>query len=173
MDFECPTVSLPPFYSRIQDVEKIDLKEWGIHSGSIDTLLLADVLEHMYDPWSVLAKMRPYLAGNAQVVASIPNAQNLWLINELVSGRFSYELLGLLDVTHIRFFTRKEIKRMFKESGYEIEFWSRKLDSRLSHIPSVNKMTTLSIGKITINNVTPEELEDLKCLQFLIRARPI
>lgn len=153
--------------------EEADLEGQGIGLGSIDTVILADVLEHMYDPWGVLVRLKPYLTNDAQVIASIPNARNLWLLNELANGRFPYAPVGLLDVTHIRFFTRVEIEKLFTETGYAIESWARTADGRLMHLQLPEGGTTVGTEKLVLKDVTPEEFEDFKCLQFVVRAHPV
>jgi len=153
--------------------EDADLEGQGIMPGSIDTVILADVLAHMYDPWGVLVRLKPYLTPDAQVIASIPNARNLWLLNELANGRFPYAPVGLLDITHIRFFTRVEIEKLFAETGYAIESWARTADGRLMHLQLPPGATTVATDKLILKDMTPEEFEDFKCLQFVVRARPL
>ena len=153
--------------------EEADLEGQGIGLGSIDAVILADVLEHMYDPWGVLIRLKPYLTPDAQVIASIPNARNLWLLNELANGRFPYAPVGLLDITHIRFFTRAEIEKLFAETGYAIESWARTADGRLMHLKLPEGASSVSTDKIILKDVSPEEFEDFKCLQFVVRARPL
>lgn len=152
--------------------EEISLEDYGISHSSIDTVILADVLEHMYDPWGVLVRLRPYLTDDAQVLASIPNISNLWLLDQLARGRFPYEPIGLLDITHIRFFTKEEIHKLFEQTGYTIEYWDRIIDPRLHAVTLKPGSDTISTDKLIIKNVTPEELENLKTIQFLVRARP-
>lgn len=155
-----------------QKFEEADPESHGIAKGSIDTVILADVLEHMYDPWGVLLKLRPYLSRDAQVLASIPNARNLWLMNELSHGRFPYDLIGLLDITHIRFFTRSEIEKLFAETGYEVAAFHRNLDPRLARLQFQPGMNSIETEKIVLKEVSQDELEDLKTLQFVVLAHP-
>lgn len=155
-----------------EKLEEVDFAEHGIEPGSIDTLILADVLEHLYDPWGALAILRPLLSEDAQILASIPNSRNLWLMNEVASGRFSYQAEGLLDITHIRFFTKAEIIRMFRETGYAIEEWGNVFDARLAQLEYFPGMSVLETEKLSIKNVTEEELVEMKTAQFLLRARP-
>ena len=155
-----------------QKFEDCEPEVYGITPGSIDTVILADVLEHMYDPWGVLVRIRPYLSADAQVIASIPNSRNLWLMNELANGRFPYAPVGLLDVTHIRFFTRTEIEKLFVETGYAVEAWGRTPDPRLHRMQMPPGSSRIETEKFILKDVTPEEFEDLKSLQFLVRATP-
>lgn len=116
--------------------EDFDFATHGITPGSLDTVIVADVLEHIYSPWDVLVRLKPYLAPDAQILASIPNTRNLALMKDLAEGHWRYEAWGLLDVTHIRFFTLKEIRRFFHETGYHVARVHHNLDGRLSAFTS-------------------------------------
>jgi 2-polyprenyl-3-methyl-5-hydroxy-6-metoxy-1,4-benzoquinol methylase len=82
--------------------------------------IFGDVLEHLYDPWAVLRRVRASLTPEASVVACIPNVQHWSVQWRLNAGEFRYEDAGLLDRTHIRWFTRKTIGELFCSTGYEI-----------------------------------------------------
>ena len=88
---------------------------------TMDTILLFDVLEHMYNPWGTLAFLSQYVSPDAQVIVSLPNIMNIAVMRDLTEGFFHYTPTGLLDVTHIRFFTPYEMKRMFYQTGYRVE----------------------------------------------------
>lgn len=88
-----------------------------------DCIVFNDVLEHMYSPWDVIAACKKLLNTNGVIVSSIPNFRYISnLITEIVlKGEFEYKPGGgILDDTHIRFFTSKSIKRMYAEQGYSI-----------------------------------------------------
>jgi O-antigen biosynthesis protein len=102
------------------DLQKAPLPEAFAAAESIDLVLLLDVLEHMYHPWRALQHLKQSLSKNATVVASIPNARCLAFLDQIASGSFQYAPYGLFDVTHIRFFTLKNIRAMFTDCGYEI-----------------------------------------------------
>ena len=94
-----------------------------------DALVFGDVLEHLQDPWRVLRELRQYIAPGGACVACIPNVGHWSLINGLLAGRWDYADVGLLDRTHIRFFTLATAIEMFKESGWTLkdatprDFW--------------------------------------------------
>lgn len=90
------------------------------YHGYFDLIIYADVLEHLQDPWSVIAKHKAYLGKGGYVLASIPNLRNLFLILNLLAGRFDYTELGLLDRTHLRFFTMETAVEMFANTGFEL-----------------------------------------------------
>jgi 2-polyprenyl-3-methyl-5-hydroxy-6-metoxy-1,4-benzoquinol methylase len=85
-----------------------------------DCWVFGDVLEHLYDPWQVLARLKVLLRPADCVVACVPNAQHWSVQLRLMSGEFWYEPAGLLDRTHIRFFTRVTLSRLFHDAGLRI-----------------------------------------------------
>ena len=94
------------------NAETLDFAAAGIAPGTFDLIIVADVLEHMYDPWHMLERLRPLLALGGRILASIPNVRNLWLLEKIARGNFDYRDEGLLDITHIRFFTFAEGRRL-------------------------------------------------------------
>ena len=113
------------------DVETLDFAAEGIAPGTLDLIIVADVLEHMYDPWHTLEKLRPLLAPGGRVLASIPNVRNLWLLEKIVRGGFDYRDEGLLDITHIRFFTVDEMRALFTDTGFTVERIKCNIDGNL------------------------------------------
>jgi GT2 family glycosyltransferase len=83
-----------------------------------DFVIFADVLEHLRDPWTVLEKIKPYLVRSGQVLASIPNVMHYTVVRDLINGHWTYRESGILDKTHLRFFTAREIEKMFTQAGY-------------------------------------------------------
>ena len=84
-----------------------------------DCVFFNDVLEHMPNPEDCLMKLRDKLQENATIIASIPNVRHLSILKEfLIKKDWRYRDFGILDRTHLRFFTRKSIGRMFSECGY-------------------------------------------------------
>jgi 2-polyprenyl-3-methyl-5-hydroxy-6-metoxy-1,4-benzoquinol methylase len=88
---------------------------------SFDTVLCYDVLEHLYDPWSAARRLAALLKPGGRLHLSIPNARNkrLWL-PLLLSGRFRYEPEGIMDVTHVRFFARRDAVELLEAAGLEV-----------------------------------------------------
>jgi O-antigen biosynthesis protein len=83
-----------------------------------DYVITADVLEHLVDPWRVVANIRPHLKETGAVIASIPNIMHVSVLRDLLNGRFRYQEAGILDRTHLRFFTLLEIDSLFAGAGY-------------------------------------------------------
>jgi 2-polyprenyl-3-methyl-5-hydroxy-6-metoxy-1,4-benzoquinol methylase len=92
---------------RLDDVFVLDVQvdTPPIEPGSLDCLLLGDVLEHLVDPEEVLRRYRGLLRDDGLVLVSVPNIQHFSVIKNLLRGDFMYQPSGLLDGTHLRFFT--------------------------------------------------------------------
>jgi len=86
-----------------------------------DYILFGDVLEHLHDPKMVLEYSKKYLKNTGKIVASIPNIMHVSVIKSMIHGNWSYMDTGLLDRTHIHFFTYNEILRMFDLIGLSIK----------------------------------------------------
>lgn len=92
-----------------------------IPDQSIDCVVCNDVLEHLMDPWEVLRRLRRVLRPHGTVVSSIPNVRHFPVFKKyFLGGDWKYEEMGVLDRTHLRFFTRMSIARMFEECGYAV-----------------------------------------------------
>ena len=92
----------------------------SIARDSVDCLIYGDVLEHMVDPWRALKAHTDWLRDTGVVVACIPNIQHWTILVNLMCGEWRYRDEGLLDRTHLRFFTLKSIHELFAESGLRI-----------------------------------------------------
>jgi 2-polyprenyl-3-methyl-5-hydroxy-6-metoxy-1,4-benzoquinol methylase len=99
-------------------VEEVDLSSL---ERSIDCIVYGDVLEHLVDPWAVLKKHRSLLKPGGRIAACIPNIQHWSLLQHLLQGNWVYSDHGLLDRTHLRFFTLNTIFTSLVESGYRVE----------------------------------------------------
>lgn len=86
-----------------------------------DAVLLADVLEHCVDPWEQLRLVRQVCKPGAEVVISLPNVAHLSMRAQLLAGRFRYTEKGLLDRTHLRFFTRSSAVDLVEQAGLKIQ----------------------------------------------------
>lgn len=101
----------------VGDLEQLDLvAELG--KGRFDVVVFGDVLEHLRDPLPVLRQARTLLAPGGYVVISIPNVAHGAVRLQLLQGRFDYRPTGLLDSTHIRFFTRDNLEALLHDAGF-------------------------------------------------------
>lgn len=127
-----------------------------------DYIILADVLEHLYDPWKVLANLRNYLKVGGYVLSSIPNLMHVSALRSLINGQFTYTDAGLLDRTHIRFFTLYEIERMFVNCG----FINRLYSSTQMPISENDQIWIASLMKLSIHT----EPTQFNVYQYLVKA---
>src|SRR6266571_6532690 len=108
-------------------VLEVDVEEWARHPtgvGRAGLVIAADVLEHLFDPWTLLKRIRQLQSIGGVLLLSIPNIQHYTVSFALLAlGRWRYVDEGLLDRTHLRFFTRRGIHAMVVEAGYEVERW--------------------------------------------------
>jgi O-antigen biosynthesis protein len=103
----------------VGDVESLDLGK-ELDEGSFDVIIFGDVLEHLKDPLQALRRLKSSLGPRGYVVASIPNIAHGSVRLALMQGKFRYHSVGLLDSTHLRFFTRESLEQLFKDAGFLI-----------------------------------------------------
>ncbi|PYT05283.1 MAG: glycosyltransferase/methyltransferase, partial [Acidobacteria bacterium] len=85
-----------------------------------DAIIFGDVLEHLHNPGVVLEKLSRLLKPGGKILLSLPNIANIWIRISLLMGRFNYSRLGILDETHLRFFTLKTAKQLATDSGLDV-----------------------------------------------------
>jgi methionine biosynthesis protein MetW len=125
-----------------------------------DCVILFDVLEHMNDPESLLSALKTKLTVNGVVIASIPNIRYYRIFMQLViHGNWDYKNQGVLDRTHLRFYTYKSIVKMFDKLGFEI--------LRMEGIHPTSSRTYKILNIILLNSIA-----DLRYKQFTVVARP-
>lgn len=100
------------------DVEVMDL---SVHNGSCDYIIFADLIEHLRDPWAMVAKHKKLLKDSGRMIFCIPNVRNFFVITQLIRGFWNYTNLGILDNTHLRFFTLRNVLRQFEWLGLKVE----------------------------------------------------
>jgi glycosyltransferase involved in cell wall biosynthesis len=88
--------------------------------GTVDCLVYGDVLEHLADPWSILRRHVAWLRPDGLVLACIPNVQHWSVLLGLLRGQWDYQDEGLLDRTHLRFFTLDSIQKLFAAAGLQV-----------------------------------------------------
>jgi len=109
----------------VGDAETLDFQRL-FGADRFDAVVFADVLEHLREPGAVLQRVRPFLAEGGVVVASMPNIAHGSVRLALLGGEFRYRHAGLLDRTHLRFFTRETVQDLFEASGYAVTHWLRR-----------------------------------------------
>lgn len=105
-----------------------------------DCFVFGDVLEHISDPWGLLKRLRPFLADDGVAVASIPNVKHWPVISDLIfHDDWKYAESGVLDITHLRFFTRRSSVGLFQKTGYSVQSMTPYFNGRRYSLP--NKFT--------------------------------
>lgn len=131
-----------------------------------DCWVFADALEHLYDPWKLLAKIRSGASGPVEVIACIPNAQNWGLQSCLNGGNFEYQSSGLLDRTHIRWFTRITMIKLFESAGFRVEA----MTARIMQAPGPDVVAAIrALATATGNNPDMAE-QDCVPFQYVLKA---
>jgi len=153
----------------VMDIENPIANFWKA-TNEIDCWIFGDTLEHLRDPWSVLKLIRNSLPSNGSIVACIPNAQHWSIQAKLSIGDFRYQDSGLLDKTHLRWFTRQTIFEMFEDCKFNIsEGFPRVFDepNRELFLPIISQMAQATgfDPKISVNDSLP--------LQYVVRATPM
>jgi spore maturation protein CgeB/Tfp pilus assembly protein PilF/ubiquinone/menaquinone biosynthesis C-methylase UbiE len=150
----------------VGDIECMDIP---YRPSAFDCIIFADVLEHLVNPLDVLKKMSKLLKNNGTVIISIPNVQFYGVVHHLVEGSWTYQKEGILDETHLRFFTFKEIEKLVKEAGLFIQKIEETLDPQYENFLNENH-TTLKFGRLSIDGLTPEEIRRFFVYQYKIIA---
>jgi 2-polyprenyl-3-methyl-5-hydroxy-6-metoxy-1,4-benzoquinol methylase len=144
----------------ICDVEK-DMLPYS--EGYFDVILLGDVVEHLFDPWSFLSKIASLLKKDGTVIASLPNIRHYSAMSKVFfKGDFGYESQGLFDKTHFRFFCKKNMLALFNTDS-------------LKHTYIVPRNTLLGLKgkKELLNKLTFRLFEEFFTIQYIIVARKL
>lgn len=123
------------------NVENMDFPFAPSH---FDCIVCADVLEHLADPWTALGRLKLLLKPRGCFVASIPNIGHHRVIRGLLKGQWRYTQSGILDRTHLRFFTLEGIQSLFEDNSLRIEAVDRKISAGLN----VKLLNLLLLGAI-------------------------
>lgn len=91
-----------------------------VYERTYDYLFFGDVIEHLKDPETVLEKCRKLLKKDGIIFISTPNIAHISIRLELMSGNFEYEPMGILDETHLKYFTKKSLTKLVRDAGYHI-----------------------------------------------------
>ena len=98
----------------VGDVDALDIP---YAEASFDLLVLGEVLEHLPDPEATLRRLAALVKPGGEVLASTPNISHWRVIAGLLAGRFDYEAEGVMDRTHLKWFTPRSLKRAFEQAG--------------------------------------------------------
>src|SRR5262249_10881270 len=111
---------LPAAREGYDDWRACDALAAGFWGTPFDAVICADVLEHLVEPEQVLARIREWLKPGGVLVASIPNVANVSVRGALLFGRFQYAHRGILDRTHVSFYTRSTARQLLESNGFPV-----------------------------------------------------
>lgn len=150
----------------IGDAEEIDLDRY-LSPGSIDVIILGDVLEHLKWPGAMLESIKKYLKPNGYLVVSLPNICHADILLNLFNQDFRYTSTGLLDETHLRFFGKKNVYSLFAAYGYAIEEL-RRIEIPVNATEQRRDLSKIPAEIVKLVNALPES----NSYQFVFRAVP-
>ncbi len=130
-----------------------------------DTIIFADVLEHLIEPQEVLSKILSKLKEGGEIIASIPNIRHWSIIKMLLEGNWQYAQYGLLDRTHLRFFTKNSINELFASAGFSAEFLG---SSKVAQIEVSDQI----IDNLIQNGINAQTLQaEINDFQYFVRGK--
>ena len=153
------------------DVETLSDLPWP--KGSFDTILAMDVLEHLREPAPVLRMLAQYLKPTGIMVISLPNVANWRIRLRLLRGRWDYESIGILDRTHLRFFTLATARELLSSCELSIE----KMDVTpgaevlLPYHLTIGKLLSLFGANVVFDYWLSRTFPRLFAFQFIFVAR--
>ncbi|USZ15560.1 class I SAM-dependent methyltransferase [Moraxella sp. FZFQ2102] len=158
-----------------EDVTKADLGSYGIDTP-FDMVCLFDVLEHLYNPWELLQDLQDKVSDDAQVLVSLPNASNLLVLLDAVRGHWRYQNYGLLDFTHIRYFTDFDARKMFYQTGFRVKQMQMSTFGMAAEIYHQLKTATfptqVTVDKLSVQVESVDDLLRLCAVQNLYHLTP-
>ncbi len=154
----------------VADLDRQTLRA-AVEDRRFDVIVFGDVLEHLRTPWQVLEDSRELLAPNGYAVISIPNIAHGSVRLSLLRGTFEYSEFGILDNTHLRFFTLRTIRELCSRAGYRIDVLDR------TKVPMFQPSDV--IPQVAADWCDPDVIDAIRrdpehdTLQFVFRASPV
>jgi 2-polyprenyl-3-methyl-5-hydroxy-6-metoxy-1,4-benzoquinol methylase len=150
-------------------IKDIDHLDWESHfqDKTYDYIIMADVLEHLKEDERTLKACRKLLKSNGALILSIPNIAHAVIIGGLFKGRFDYNDEGLLDKTHLRFYTEESIEKLIIQSGFSVQ--------RIDPIYTLPEDTVINDSLTDLPFEIQKEIYNLKnslVYQFIIVCTP-
>ena len=146
---------------RTMDLEQLDEAEWQAH---FDYIIMGDILEHLRDPWQVIVNLKQMLKAGGEILASIPNVGHISTIYALLHGKWQYEEAGILDRTHLRFFTKQSVRDIMENAGLKVVYLGHSEEAIAAPENALKKEL------LALQNATVSE-EELDAYQWEVVAR--
>jgi 2-polyprenyl-3-methyl-5-hydroxy-6-metoxy-1,4-benzoquinol methylase len=136
--------------------------------GKFDCIVCSHILEHLYNPWGLLEKLRDSLTVDGIIVVALPNAMNWRQRVQFLRGEFNYVHVGLMDRGHIRFFSRRAAIKMIEDAGYRIIN-----EEREGHFPLPIVRNVLRKFSQKVDQIATNLFPGLFGLQFIFLAKKV
>jgi SAM-dependent methyltransferase len=151
----------------LDSVHQVDVEAFEVPfaTGQFDCIILADILEHLNDPWAATHRLLDFLRPGGTLIVSLPNIRNIEVMRGLLhDGRWEYQDEGILDRTHLRFFTRRQFLGFLGTQDIACQ--------RITYLGEVGPDTRftgsmLVNDNITIHDLEPEEVPELCATQLV------
>lgn len=98
-----------------------NLETFRLPHGFFDYILLMDIIEHITNTEGILPRLKQYLKTEGKIIISTPNIAHISIRLNLLFGNFNYTKIGILDESHVHFYTKKTLNNLLKKSNYSIE----------------------------------------------------
>ncbi len=141
--------------TRLEEALQVDLesatwvKDLSLNMvGGFNVILFGDVLEHTRNPAEILKQSKALLKPGGRVIVSVPNVVNLRVRLKILMGKFEYEDSGILDRTHLRFFTKESAQSLVKDAGFRI------VDSDVSGYSLPHRLIRIFPGLLAVQFIT-------------------
>lgn len=134
---------------------------------AFDVISFGDVLEHLVDPLSVLKAAKKFLKPNGRLIVSVPNVAHASIRAMLLGGKWTYSDLGILDRTHLRFFTKADLIALLADAGFDIEF----IKPVQLGVDEAAQMCGLSLAPSLVRQVEQVEDDALYDFQYVASAK--
>jgi 2-polyprenyl-3-methyl-5-hydroxy-6-metoxy-1,4-benzoquinol methylase len=117
--FESAAAEAATIYKKVHvgDIEEMDLD----YKGVFDYIICGDILEHLRDPYKIVRLLSTWLKPGGSLFVCVPNVRNYHVVRDLVlHGKWEYVSAGIMDRTHLRFFTASSCKQMMLDAGFDV-----------------------------------------------------
>ena len=145
-------------------VEDFDLDPLA---ATYDTIVMGDVLEHLVNPWSTLERLTRILRRGGHLCLSVPNVNHWSIFYTLTRGRFPYAESGLLDRTHLRFFTRTELEQSVAQAGLKVRRTESIVIDHPQMVPFIDNYLEFQ-RSVGLSN--PDLANEMKTFQWIVTA---
>lgn len=154
----------------VADLDQTVLPE--LFEGKVfDVIVFGDVLEHLHEPTRTLDEARGLLSERGCVVASIPNVSHGAIRLALLSGRFDYQEIGILDDSNLRFFTAKTVDELFLAAGFRIDTIERVTLPLFTESDLVPSLEPRDFDERAVADIRSDP--ESETLQFVVKAYPL